>query len=217
MNERRYAFDAFVLDCAAGELRREASTIELRPKVFALLAFLLENRGRLILKEELLDALWGEVHVGEGSLNRTVAELRQALGDHPRDARFIETVPRRGYKFVGNVTELGAGAPDRLSEFVLIFSDRVLPLRAGENVIGRTPECDVQIVGPSVSRRHARLVISAQGVVLEDLGSMNGTFVGDRRINASTTVQDGDEIRIGKERIRLISDRTVRARTEPAL
>jgi DNA-binding winged helix-turn-helix (wHTH) protein len=217
MNEGRYTFDAFVLDCAAGELRREAETIELRPKVYSLLVFLLENHGRLILKEELLDSLWGDVHVGEGSLNRTVTDLRHALGDDPREPRLIETVPRRGYKFIGNVTELGTRAPDRLSEFVLIFSDRVMPLRAGENVIGRTPECDVQIIGPSVSRRHARLVISAQGAVLEDLGSMNGTYVGDRRISASTKVQDGDEIRIGKERIRLIADRSVRARTEPAL
>ena len=92
-----------------------------------------------------------------------------------------------------------------------------MPLRTGENIIGRTPECDVQIVGPSVSRRHVRIVITPNGASLEDLGSMNGTFVGDQRISAARKLEDGDEIRIGKERVRLLADKSVRARTEPAL
>src|SRR5687768_851412 len=216
--DSRFAFDSFVLDSAAGELTRDSVAVELRPKVYELLMVLIQNRGRLVLKEELLDAVWGDVHVSEGSLNRTIAELRHALGEDSHNQRLIETVPRRGYKFVGNVTELGgSSAAGRLSEFVLIFSDRVMPLRTGENIIGRTPECDVQIVGSSVSRRHARILVTPTGVSLEDLGSMNGTFVGDQRISASQKLEDGDEIRIGKERVRLMADRSVRARTEPAL
>ncbi|MGF7473886.1 winged helix-turn-helix domain-containing protein, partial [Salmonella enterica subsp. enterica serovar Minnesota] len=69
----RYLFDAFALDVAGGELRRGDARVELRPKVYALLLYLLDNRDRLVSKEEILDALWRDVHVSDGVLNRTVA------------------------------------------------------------------------------------------------------------------------------------------------
>lgn len=217
MSADRFAFESFVLDRRAGDLRRNDSTIELRPKVYVLLVYLVEHRGRLVPKDELIHAVWGDVNVTDGSLNRTIAELRDALGDDPRTPRLIETVPRRGYKFIGEVQEVGSVQVGRLSHFMLLFSDRVFSLRAGENIIGRVPECDVQIIGPSVSRRHACILVTGENATIEDLGSLNGTFVGDQRISVQTPLQDGDEIRIGTERVRLMSDRTVRARTEPAI
>lgn len=216
MSSQRYSFDDLVLDCPAGELRRGDSEIELRPKVYELLVYLVENRGRLVSKEELFEAIWGEVHVTDGSLNRTITDLRHALADDPRKPRLIETVARRGYRFIGSVSEL-APSTSRLSQFALVTDTRVFTLRIGENTIGRTPECDVQIIGPSVSRRHARIVVSSGIATLEDLGSMNGTFIGERRVTEASTLSEGDEVRIGKERLRLIADRTVRARTEPAI
>jgi DNA-binding winged helix-turn-helix (wHTH) protein len=216
-SEERYTFDAFLLDCASGELRRGGSLIALRPKVYALLVYLLENHGRLIPKDEMIQAVWGDVHVGDGSLNRAIAELRGILGDDSRAPRLIETVPRRGYKFVGKVTQAAAQPAGRLSRFMLLTSDRTVPLAYGETIIGRTPECTVQIIGPSVSRRHARLFVSSEGATIEDLRSLNGTFVGDRRISEVTTLSDGDHIRIGKEQVRFLSDTNFRARTEPAL
>lgn len=213
----RFVFDDYSLDCAAGELRRGTTSVELRPKVYELLLFLVENRGRLVPKEELFEAIWGEVHVTDGSLNRTITDLRHALNDDPRRPRLIETVARRGYRFIGSVTEVAASIPSALSEFALVTDSRVYTLRFGENIIGRTPECHVQIIGPSVSRRHARIVVAGQSATLEDLGSLNGTFISDVRVTASASLSDGDEVRIGKERLRLIADRTVRARTEPAI
>jgi pSer/pThr/pTyr-binding forkhead associated (FHA) protein len=70
-------------------------------------------------------------------------------------------------------------------------------------------------VATSVSRRHARIEVSAAGAILEDLGSLNGTFVGDRRVDAPTALHEGDEIRIGRERLRFIGNQKVRARTQP--
>ena len=214
--DRRFEFEDFVLDCAAGELRHGSAAVALRPKVYELLEYLVRNPGRLISKEELLDAVWGETHVSDGSLNRTVAELRQILRDDPRSPRLIETVARRGYRFIGGVTET-ATAPSDVSEFVLLFPDRIVPLRIGATIIGRVPECDVQIIAPSVSRRHARILINEEGASIEDLGSTNGTFVGERRITTATPIGDGADIRLGKERVRLMNDRVVRARTEPAV
>lgn len=216
-SEARYTFDKFLLDCASGELRREGALIALRPKVYGLLVYLLENHGRLIPKDELIQAVWGDVHVGDGSLNRAIAELRGILGDDSRAPRLIETVPRRGYKFVGDVAEAAAPATGRLSRYMLLTGERTIPLAYGETIIGRTPECTIQIIGPSVSRRHARLFVSAEGATIEDLRSLNGTFVGERRISEVTTLNDGDRIRIGKEQVRFLSDVNFRARTEPAL
>jgi len=211
----RYSFDGFLLDGDAGELRRSDVPIDLRPKVYELLLFLVRNRGRLILKQELLDAIWGEINVSDGSLNRTVADLRRALDDDPRAPRLIETVARRGYRFIA-VVEAGSQA-FHLSRFVLLIADRIVALRVGENILGRTPECHVQIVGPSVSRRHARILITAEGAATEDLGSLNGTFVGDRRITGTEALRAGDQLRIGKERLRVIADGALRALTEPAV
>jgi DNA-binding winged helix-turn-helix (wHTH) protein len=209
----QYIFSEFVLDSGAGELRRDDAPIDLRPKLYGLLHFLLENRGRLVSKEEILDAVWRDVHVSDGSLNRTVAELRQILGDDSRKPHLIETVPRRGYKFIGDVTISTA----RSAKLMLLLADRVIPLPAGEHIVGRTPECSVQIVAPSVSRRHARITVTAEGASIEDLGSLNGTWIGERRIAGQERLRDGDEIRIGKERLRLVSEGTLRARTEPAI
>lgn len=211
----QYSFDEFLLDGDAGLLRRGDVSIDLRPKVYELLLFLVRNRGRLILKQELLDAIWGEIHVSDGSLNRTVADLRRALGDDPRAPRLIETVARRGYRFIAAV-KAGAQSAD-LSQFVLLIADRIVTLQVGENIVGRTPECDVQIVGPSVSRRHARILITADEAAIEDLGSLNGTFVGDRRITGPEPLRGGDQLRIGKERLRVIADGALRALTEPAV
>ena len=213
---RRFAFEEFVLDCAAGELRRGETPVDLRPKVYELLEFLVRHAGRLVSKEELLNAVWDDTNVSDGSLNRTMAELRQMLQDDPRQPRMVETVARRGYRFIAVVTETST-PPTELSEFALVFPDRVVALRRGATTLGRTPECDVQIIAPSVSRRHARILVTAEGATIEDLGSTNGTFVGDDRVSTVTPVDDGADIRLGKERLRLINDRAVRARTEPAL
>ena len=210
----QYAFADFVLDSEAGELRRDDTRVDLRPKLYSLLLFFVENRGRLIAKEEILDTVWRDIHVSDGSLNRTVAELRQILGDDSREPRLIETVPRRGYKFIGSIISANLGFRSNL---MLLHAERTYALAPGEHVVGRTPECSVQIVAPSVSRRHARIVVTSDGATIEDFGSLNGTFVGERRITEPTKLQDGDEIGIGKERLRLVSERTLRARTEPAI
>ncbi|OLE73710.1 MAG: hypothetical protein AUG12_04155 [Acidobacteria bacterium 13_1_20CM_2_57_8] len=77
----------------------------LRPKAFAVLDYLLGHPGRLVTKEELLNAVWPGTFVGEAVLKVAIRQVREALGDDPQSPRFIETAHRRGYRFIGPVTE----------------------------------------------------------------------------------------------------------------
>jgi len=97
-----FAFEGFTLDLTRGCLLGSAGEIELRPKSFELLRYLTENAGRLISKDELVNAVWRNVIVSDDSLAQCVSELRHVLGDP--DRRIIKTVPRRGYLFAAPVT-----------------------------------------------------------------------------------------------------------------
>ena len=95
-DSRAYEFDAFRLDLARGSvLRPDGTEARLRPKVFALLCFFLNNPGRLLGRRELLDALWPGVAVTDDSLTQCVGDLRHILGD--RAIHVLRTVPKRGY------------------------------------------------------------------------------------------------------------------------
>ncbi len=101
-NPPRYRFADFTVDRQRGLLSRAGQEIKLRPKVYDALEFLVENRGRLVSKEELIQALWQEAFVTDDSLVQCMVELRRALGD--RSQEILKTVPRRGYIFSTAVT-----------------------------------------------------------------------------------------------------------------
>ena len=86
----------FDLDLRAGPLRRAGTLVALRPKTFSVLVHLAEHPGELVMKQTLLDAIWGDVAVTEDVVRLSLGELRAVLGDARSAARFIETVPRRG-------------------------------------------------------------------------------------------------------------------------
>jgi TolB-like protein/DNA-binding winged helix-turn-helix (wHTH) protein/tetratricopeptide (TPR) repeat protein len=104
----RYAFEHFVLDAARGVLLGAGAEIRLRPKSYELLLYLVRHPGRLVGREELLDAIWGRVAVTDDSLTQCLVEIRRALNDGKR--RIVRTVPRRGYIFDVPVTRLAAAA-----------------------------------------------------------------------------------------------------------
>jgi DNA-binding winged helix-turn-helix (wHTH) protein/tetratricopeptide (TPR) repeat protein len=108
-----YRFDRFVLDTMERRLTDGDREIHLRPKTFDTLAYLLEHRGRLVRKAAMLDALWPSTEVVENALPQCVRELRDALGDDQRHPRFLETIPRAGYRFIADVqTEVIADEED---------------------------------------------------------------------------------------------------------
>ncbi|SEI45169.1 winged helix-turn-helix domain-containing tetratricopeptide repeat protein [Frateuria terrea] len=108
MSEARrvvYEFGRFVLAPAEKRLLRDGKVVSLTPKAFDTLVLLVGNQGRLIEKDELLKTLWPHRVVEEVALAHNVSQLRKALGDTAEAPRFIETVPKRGYRFVAAVQE----------------------------------------------------------------------------------------------------------------
>jgi TolB-like protein/DNA-binding winged helix-turn-helix (wHTH) protein/Flp pilus assembly protein TadD len=101
-----YEFGPFQLDPGEHTLLRNGQPIPLRPKVFDILLVLVENRGHLVDKEQLMSSVWTEQFVEEGNINKNISMLRQALGETATGHKFIETVPKRGYRFVADVREV---------------------------------------------------------------------------------------------------------------
>jgi DNA-binding winged helix-turn-helix (wHTH) protein len=90
-----YGFGQFVLDPNRRTLHRLDSPVSLTPKAFDLLFFLTQNPNRLVTKEELLQAIWGDTFVEEGNLTQYISHLRKALGDDAEDSRLIVTIARK--------------------------------------------------------------------------------------------------------------------------
>ena len=99
-----FHFDDFTLDVRERRLLRGKEVVRLSPKAYDVLVALVQQRGRLITKDELLKRLWPESFVEEGSLNVHVSALRKALGEDARRPAYIETVARSGYRFIAGVT-----------------------------------------------------------------------------------------------------------------
>lgn len=98
-----FCFDRFQADDIAFRLTADGVPVSLEPKALRLLLYLIQNRGRLVRKQELLDAIWLDAAVSESALTRSVGLLRKALEDDSREPRFIETVPTAGYRFIAQV------------------------------------------------------------------------------------------------------------------
>src|SRR5262249_20100992 len=156
----------------------------------------IERRPALVTKSELQDRLWPDTVVVEANLANAAAEIRKALGDNPKTPQFIATVSRRGYRFCGSVEEIDetgrplAGHGPGASRWWLSWRDVILPLSEGENIVGRHPESDVWVDASSVSRVHARILITAGQATIEDRGSRNGTFMNGSRIETPRTLVD---------------------------
>ena len=192
-----FRFGPFHLDTRAEELRRGHEPVPLTPKVFQLLLLLVENPGRLITKRELLDKIWGHTNVEEGSVTRAVTSLRSALNDSASGPEYVQTVPRRGYRFVATVQNAPDGDLVPRSSCQFLVGGRRYPRIEGENVVGRAVDCDVSLDLASISRRHAVITVDGSRVTLRDLDSKNGTFVRGLRIDRAVELSDRQEIRLG--------------------
>jgi TolB-like protein/Tfp pilus assembly protein PilF len=103
---RNYRFSDFTLETGEHVLRKVGRDVFLRPKAFATLLFLVERHGHLVRKDELVGRVWSGTSVSDAVLTHCVAEVRQALGDTARNPRFLQTIPRVGYRFIADVKEV---------------------------------------------------------------------------------------------------------------
>lgn len=204
-------FGPFVLDDGRRQLLRDGSAVRLSPKAYELLVALVALRPRAVSKADLQERLWPDTFVQEANLAILIGEIRAALGDDPREARYIRTVHRFGYAFCAEAGETPPSprqvtAPRPPADAArawcwILCDDRETGLAAGAHVIGRAAGAGLRVDHISASRSHARLVVSEASTTIEDLGSKNGTWVGTRRVEGPTVLQDGDEIRVGSVRM----------------
>ena len=192
-------FGPFEMDPDTGELRRRGARIQLQQQPFQVLAMLLERPGRLVTREHLRTRIWPDsVFVDfDHGLNKAVSKLRRALGDSADDPRYVETLARRGYRFVAPVDGIAPAAAAATSTLRLIWEGRALAVSEGSSDIGRDRGAAICVDAPSVSRRHARVVFREGRATIEDLRSKNGTSVNGRTIDGAVALSDGDEIRVG--------------------
>lgn len=111
----KYHFGEFQLDTTEWVLRQRGEILQLSPKAVQALELLVKNAGRVVSRSELVETLWPDVNVEESNLTVTISMLRRALGDNENGTRFIETMPKRGYRFVPRVRVTNSARPGRVS------------------------------------------------------------------------------------------------------
>jgi DNA-binding winged helix-turn-helix (wHTH) protein len=199
MASLRLAFGDCEFDSGRRLLLRHGRVEPLSPRAFQLLEVLLDRRPEAVTKAELLGHLWPDTFVSDASLHNLVAEVRGALGDDPRTARYIRTVSRYGYAFHGDARPAsaadipGSAAPGPR----LISGSREWPLAVGSTIVGRDRGCAVRIDSGTISRRHARIVVTGDVTTVEDLGSKNGTQVNGKAVTSPVILKDNDVIQAG--------------------
>ena len=199
-------------------------SVHLEPKAMKVLLCLADRAGEVVTRQALVDNVWATEFISDSTLTHTVADLRRALADDARAPRFIETIPKRGYRLVAEMVAdslPNAAADGRrrvrvplaviigervrvsnreasiLSDHFLFLGDQEIPLTDRTIFFGRGEEADIQILVPEVSRCHARIEIESVAVMIEDLGSKNGTLVNNEPIDRRFELASGDAISIG--------------------
>lgn len=126
-----FEFGPFRIDAAERTLVRDGTPVSLPPKVFDTLLALVENSGRLLRKEDLINQLWPDSFVEEATLARNISDLRKTLGESLRGEKFIETVPKSGYRFVADVQRIDPRSQDIVLEprtrGALVFEEHLEP------------------------------------------------------------------------------------------
>src|ERR1700681_4521586 len=117
-----YEFGRFQVDPVERLLLREGRPVHLTPKAFETLLMLVQSSGHLIEKSELLSAVWAHSFVEEGNLTVAISTLRKALGDDGEEHKYIQTVTRRGYRFVVDVREVVEPDPELAAPFAGLHS-----------------------------------------------------------------------------------------------
>jgi DNA-binding winged helix-turn-helix (wHTH) protein len=202
-------FGSFTFDSGRRLLLDGDRIVTVPPKAFDLLELLLRQAPNVVTKETIAATVWPNEAPSDASLAMAVAELRKALGESGEHPQFVRTAHRRGYAFGAEVERADtAAAPGDGPRFWLVLGDKTLPLASGDTIAGRDPASALWLDRPSVSRSHARFVVDGASAWVEDLGSLNGTFVAGTRITRRIRLHAGDTIAIGEVTLTLGSSRT---------
>lgn len=201
-----YRFDDVQIDLRSFRVLKAGKVVQVEPKVLDVLVFLVENRGRLVEKRSLIDAVWNEAFVTENVLSRAIAQLRKALGDDAKVARYIETVPTRGYRFIGDVVveETGDTGTD-FQQPKTEFESRHEAIATAKNGLEPTPKsirtrwaavaaACIAVIALAVGvwllyTRHAPTLTEKDTIVLADFTNTTGDTVFDDTLRQGLAVQ----------------------------
>lgn len=157
---------SLVIDIAAGRVTVDDTPVELRPKTWEVLRYLVERAGQLVGKDELFDAVWADTAVSESTLSKSVGELRSALDDSSQSPRFLETVSRRGFRWIGPVKVVGGAVADQpggVSEPSAPAATGAAADEGGSGVIARDRELGELEAALSRARAGRRQVLFVTG------------------------------------------------------
>ncbi|MCC7009393.1 MAG: winged helix-turn-helix domain-containing protein [Acidobacteria bacterium] len=190
-----YRFGQFRLVPDQRLLERAGMPIALTPRALDLLVMLVRHRARVITKDEMLAVVWPGREVEEGNIAQQIHLLRRALADA---GECVVTVPKHGYRFAAEVTECSESPRHAgITQHALLWDGRAFLLPEGSTVVGRADDVDVQLLLPSVSRRHAQIDVRGLDATVRDLESTHGTWRGVTRVQGAVPLVSGDEVRLG--------------------
>jgi eukaryotic-like serine/threonine-protein kinase len=189
-----YRFDGFELDDRELRLSEDGTPVQVEPKVLRLLVYLIENRNRLVRKQELLDAVWQDAMVTENALTRAVGLLRKALNEDTHNPRYLETVPTAGYRFVANVTvaeENPAARPAPQAQPITAPAEHRVGTRMPKRwIVASVVLIAILIVGIFVYRHHGKKILTEKDtIVLADFDNSTGDPVFDATLRRGMAVQ----------------------------
>ena len=191
-----YRFDEFEVDDREFRLSDAGAPVQVEPKVLRLLLCLIENRNRLVRKQELLDKVWPDATVTENALTRAIGLLRKSLNDDTHVPKFIETVPTAGYRFIASVTVAVAESsaqshnpnPDGAGPNRIRTQGGIRPIRQVDLCL-HPPACRPRRSAFFFFVRHRQVLTEKDTVVLADFDNSTGDPVFDGTLRQGMAVQ----------------------------
>ena len=208
MESGQYEFGVYRLDAQSRLLFKKGDRVALPPKVVELLVALVQAEGRALTREQLLQRLWPDTVVEEGSLTSHVSMLRKALGEGPQGQEFIETLPKRGYRFVGSVKRVESGpsnnAVGRAMLVVLPFENFTAGERYDYFSDGLTEEMITELARLSPERLGVIARTSAMQFKSTAKGTAQiGSELGVSHVLEGSVRRAGERVRITAQLIRV--------------
>ncbi len=141
-----YHFDDIVIECENFRVQKGDETRTLAPRAFDLLVYLIEHRNRVIEKPELFEQIWKDVHVTDNALTRAIKDIRRAIGDDAVAPHYIETVPKRGYRFIAEVKTPDEAKPEPQQPMANVSQETPAPPSESVSILAQ------ELVRPEMSR-----------------------------------------------------------------
>lgn len=187
----RIHFDAFELDAASGELRKAGILLKLRPQPFRVLLLLIEQAGQVVSREEIQRCLWAESTFVdfEHGINFSINQIRSALADSAENPRYVETIPRRGYRFIGAVEQPPAGSITVLKRAPEPEHEKAAPWHRLAIASLLTVVVATFVTGIYLHFHHAPVLTEKDTIVLADFTNTTGDGVLDDTLRRGLAVQ----------------------------